>query len=493
MLRVDQVHVIRHKVLVEGLSQRRVAREMGINRRTVGRYLGICEPVRTDSKPRERPVFEKVEPRLAELIAEWRDRTTQKQRLTGTRLHHQLVEEGREVGITVVRDYLREIRRKEAEVFIPLVHRPGDEAQVDFFEVTVDVKGERRKAWMFVVRLMYSGRDFAWIYDHCDQLSFLDGHVRAFTHFDSVPQRCVFDNLTSAVAKVFFPHRKLTDRFKALANHYLFEPCFARPGTGHDKGGIEGRGKGIRLQHLVPIPAGDSIRGISEGLLARLDSEAALKRDVDGKSVLDRFQEERPLMRPMPATEFEARKTVPVSIRANAKIQVEGAWYSVPSHWARLDATAYVGVEDVRVVCRGETLIHPKQRFGQKRICYRHYLPELAKKPQAVRQVAPELVSELGEPFGKLWKILADKYGPLDAARVFARVIGAITDYGEQAVREALEAALSANRADLLGLRIADRQETPKTIVIPQALESYQIEAARAADYDYLLVGGGHE
>jgi transposase len=493
MLRVDQVHVIRHKVLVEGLSQRRVARDMGINRRTVSRYLGISEPVRSESEPRERPVYEKVEPRLAELIAEWRDRTTQKQRLTGSRLHRQLVEEGHEVGITLVRHYLHEVRRKEAEVFIPLVHRPGDEAQVDFFEVTVDVEGERRKAWMFLMRLMYSGRDFAWIYDRCDQLSFLDGHVRAFAHFGALSQRCVYDNLKLAVAKVLIPHRKLTDRFKALASHYLFEPCFTRIGEGHDKGGVEARGKGTRLQHLVPIPVGKSLREISEGLLAELDAQAASKRDADGKTVLERFAEERPLMRPMPATEFEARKPVPVSIRSNAKIRLEGASYSVPSHWARLEATAYVGVEDVRVVCRDEVITRRKEPFGGESIHYRDYLPELAKKPQAVRQVAPELVAELGEPFGKLWKILVDKYGPLDAARVFARVIGAITDHGEEAVREALEAALSANRADLLGLRIANRQETPKTIVIPQALASYQIEAARAADYDRLLVGGGNE
>jgi hypothetical protein len=36
------------------------------------------------------------------------------------------------------------------------------------------------------MRLMYSGRDFAWIYERQDQISFLDGHVRAFAHFDPV-------------------------------------------------------------------------------------------------------------------------------------------------------------------------------------------------------------------------------------------------------------------------------------------------------------------
>ena len=64
---------------------------------------------------------------------------------------------------------------------MPLTYRPGDLAEVDFFEVLVDVDGTRRKAWLFLMRLMYSGRDFAWIYERQDQISFLDGHVRGHT------------------------------------------------------------------------------------------------------------------------------------------------------------------------------------------------------------------------------------------------------------------------------------------------------------------------
>ena len=80
---------------------------------------------------------------------------------------------------------------------MPLVHRPGDEAQVDFFEVTVELGGERRKAWKFLMRLMYSGRDFVRLYDRQDQVAFLDGHVRAFAHFGGVPARIVYDNLAA--------------------------------------------------------------------------------------------------------------------------------------------------------------------------------------------------------------------------------------------------------------------------------------------------------
>src|ERR1700719_136437 len=200
MLRMDQVHVIRHKVLVEGQSVRSVARQMEVSRNTVRKYLRVSAPVRVERQPRVRPVFERVRARIEALLEEWRPRTTGKQRITGARLHRQLVEEGLQVGVTTVRAYLRELRRRTAEVFIPLVHRPG-EAQVDFFEVTVDIGGGRRKAWNFLLRLMYSGRDFVWLYDSCDQLAFLDGHVRAFSFLGWVPSRVIYDNLSAAVKR----------------------------------------------------------------------------------------------------------------------------------------------------------------------------------------------------------------------------------------------------------------------------------------------------
>ena len=94
MLRVEDVHVVRHKVLVEGLSRRQVAREMGISRNTVRRYLRLAEPVRVERELRRKPVLERVQPRLDALLEEWSGRTTAKQRLTATRLHRQLREEG---------------------------------------------------------------------------------------------------------------------------------------------------------------------------------------------------------------------------------------------------------------------------------------------------------------------------------------------------------------------------------------------------------------
>jgi transposase len=180
MLKVDQVHLLRHKVLVEGRSQRQVAKELGISRLTVRKYLTEAVPIRRETKPRGRPAWEPVKARLEALLAASPQWTGGKQKLTATRLHQLLVAEGHRVGVTLVKEAVAEWRRQRREVFVPLTYRPDDLAEVNFFEVLVDVAGARRKAWLFLMRLMYSGRDFGWIYDRQDQVSFLEGRVRAF-------------------------------------------------------------------------------------------------------------------------------------------------------------------------------------------------------------------------------------------------------------------------------------------------------------------------
>jgi len=96
---MDQVHVIRHKVRMEGRSVRRVAREMRLSRNTVRRYLDHEVPIgvrRATARPA--PVREVVEPRLEALLASTAAATGGKQRLTTTRLHGLLVGDGSRLG-----------------------------------------------------------------------------------------------------------------------------------------------------------------------------------------------------------------------------------------------------------------------------------------------------------------------------------------------------------------------------------------------------------
>ena len=299
-----------------------------------------------------------------------------------------------------------------------------------------------------------------------------------------MPRRTVYDNLSAAVRRVQFPRRALTDRFQALVSHYSVEPCFARPGEGHDKGGVESRGRGVRLQVLTPIPRGDSLQELSEEMQGEVDRLAP-------QQVWERFAVEEPLLRSLPEVAFEARRMQPVSVSRSALVRLEGAWYSVPERWAGLPITAWVGVAEVTLCLGNEQVSHPRQRFGGRRVSYRHYLGELSRKPQAVRQVAPELIGEL-KPYGRLWALLESERGGHEAGRALARLLRAVAEHGEEHVREALEACLESDgHFDELALRrsLAETWES-REVVAPEALRGYHVESASARDYDRLLPGG---
>lgn len=484
---MDQVQVIRHMVRAQGVPVRRVARELGISRNTVRRYLDDTTPIgERRASPRPRPVQEAVAPRLRALLTDSSRWTAGKQRLTAARVHDLLRGEGIEVGATVVKELVREWRRKRQEVFVPLVYRPGELAEVDFFEAFVEVAGERRKAFLFLMRLMHSGRDFAWLYERQDQVAFLDGHVRAFAHFGFVPRRIVYDNLRSAVRRLLRGSaRELTERFQALVVHYVFEPNFARPRTGHDKGGVEARGKAIRLQHLVPIPTGSDLDTIAAELLQRLDGKFASREQAP------KFATEQEHALQLPAIAFDPRATRLVSVARRSLVQVEGATYSVPTAWVGLTVTARVGPSRVDITCPDSTVVHhPRLRFGQRSIDYRHYLSELATKPQALRQVAPELIRDLGEPYATAWQRLVDSHGPSDAARAFAKILASVLALGAAEVERRLHDALLRGEPVLLALRPPPTKHASVPLdALPESLRNIEVPAPSLADFDAVLGG----
>ncbi|MGY5014683.1 hypothetical protein ACWCY6_42575 [Streptomyces sp. 900105755] len=91
-----------------------------------------------------------------------------KQRHTAKRIFDRLIDEHQADGISygIVRAYVAvrrgEIRaeagRGSAEVFVPQSHRPGQDAEVDFGDVTVHLAGQTLVCSLFSLRLSYSGK-----------------------------------------------------------------------------------------------------------------------------------------------------------------------------------------------------------------------------------------------------------------------------------------------------------------------------------------------
>jgi predicted transcriptional regulator len=94
MRSMQTVHIIHHTVLVEGLRVRQVARELGLSRTTVYKYLDMPTPSRVEAIARRHPVLDVVAARIETLVPECQSRTTAKQRLTAARLHRHLLTAG---------------------------------------------------------------------------------------------------------------------------------------------------------------------------------------------------------------------------------------------------------------------------------------------------------------------------------------------------------------------------------------------------------------
>jgi transposase len=170
------------------------------------------------------------------------------------------------------------------EVFIPQVHAPGIEAEVDWGQAQVDLAGVPTKVRLFLMRASFSGAAFCQASLVETRQAFLELHVEAFEWFGGVFERIRFDNLTAAVKQVLKGRRRVeTDRFVALRSHYLFEAQFTTPGIAgaHEKGGVEGEVGRFRRNHLVPVPVVASLAELNALLLA--GCEADLRRRIVGR------------------------------------------------------------------------------------------------------------------------------------------------------------------------------------------------------------------
>lgn len=270
---------IRRDARREGLSVRALAKRYRVHRRTVRQAL--ASPVPPARRPRSSvaPKLDRVRPLIDAMLRE--DLTApRKQRHTARRVLARLVDEHGigDISYSTVRDYVR-VRRAEInaeagrcveEAFVPQTHHPGEEAEVDFADLWIDLKGVRTKVSLFTLRLSFSGRAFHRAFASQGQEAFLEGHVLAFEHMGGVPTRHIrYDNLKSAVSRVLFGRTPVeSERWVLFRSWYGFEAFYCEKGLhgAHEKGGVEGEGGRFRRTHLVPVPRVDSLEELNERL-----------------------------------------------------------------------------------------------------------------------------------------------------------------------------------------------------------------------------------
>jgi transposase len=443
--------------------------------------------------PPKRPPVSRPAPALGAyraVIDEWlvADREApRKQRHTARRVWQRLVEEhGASVSERQVARCVRARRRELGEVgeaFVPLVSEPGVEAEVDWGQASVLVRGAPTVVHLFVMRACYSGAAFVMAFERETQQAFLEGHVAALEWFGGVFDVVRYDNLKAAVAQVLKGRRRVeSDRFVALRSHYLFESSFCQSGQrgAHEKGGVEGDGVGrFRRRHLVPVPEVGSIAQLNE-LLERA-CLADLARTVTGRRVTvgEALAQERRLLSALPAERYDPSEHARPRVDSKAMVTVRQNRYSVPVGLVGLRVSAVIAANEITIRHDGRIVaVHERMagRFGAS-AQLDHYLELLALKPRGLaRSLALAQARERGAwpgCFDELWRAIEARVGRSEAARQIVDVLLLCREHGPERVELAVRGALAASAHDGRAVAVLARQAgrpIPATLQLDERL-----------------------
>lgn len=448
------------------MSARALARRYRVSRRTVAAALtSAVPPERKPLPPRPSmlgPAMGWIDAMLREDLS-----APRKQRHTVARIVERLAtEHGFEVvSYTTVRRYVNrrrgeivaEVRGRAGVVpegMVPQEHEPGAEAEVDFAPVWVRLAGVAAECQLFSLRLSYSGKAVHRVFATGSQEAFMEGHVEALRVLGGVPWRHIrYDNLKSAVNEVCFGRTRVeSQRWTAFRSHYGFDAFYCLPGKegAHEKGGVEQEGGRFRRQHLVPVPDADTLAELNQRL-AVID-EGEDERVVHGARAPIRvtFAAEAPLLRPLPADDFDTGLTLTPTVSRSSRVTVRQCYYSVPARFIGRRVRVSLRANEVwvfdgrRVVARHPRLI---RRYDYHDILD-HYLEILLAKPGALpgssALATARAEGAFTEAHQQFWEAAVAAHGAAKGTRALVEVLLLHRHRPPQAVQTAISVALAA-------------------------------------------------
>jgi transposase len=277
MFKVELYGRVRRAVLVDGVSQRSVAREFGISRKPVRKMVSFSVP---PGYRREQPIRRPKRGPWIGVIGAILDEDKQrsaKQRHTAKRIFDRLREEHQfSGGYTIVKDYVRGQQLRAREMFVPLTHAPGG-AQADFGEALAVVGRVECKAHYLAMDLPHSDGCFVLAFPAETAEAFLEGHFRAFAYFGGVPTRILYGNTKIAVAKILSG----TGRQRARGRSLNFRAIIFSPTSSgvRPRATTRARWRGwwvyARRSFMVPVPC----FATWEAFNAHLEAECRKRRE----------------------------------------------------------------------------------------------------------------------------------------------------------------------------------------------------------------------
>ena len=366
MYKVEMYLRVRRACFVEGMSAREAARVYGLHRDTVRKMLKYSVPPGYQrDRPSSRPKLDPYKGVIDQILEEDQG-VPKKQRHTAKRIYERLRDEHGFPGkYTIVKDYVRERRRRTREMFVPLSHSPGH-AQCDFGEAWVVIGGAEQKAHYLAMDLPHSDGCYVKAYPAETTEAFCDGHVSAFAFLGGVPQSIVYDNTTLAVARILGDGRRRRTRvFTELQSHYLFEDRFGRPGKGNDKGKVEGLVGYVRRNFLVPIPSFESF----DALNAHLEQHCVRRFDDrlrgHNETIGERLERDLEKLLPLPAVPYDASDKHATRVSSLSLVRYRTNDYSVPVAYGHRDVLVRGYVHEVVISCGSEVIARHRRSYDR--------------------------------------------------------------------------------------------------------------------------------
>lgn len=474
MIKVEEKEKIRRAYYVENKSVRQIARELKYARQTVRKAIQSAEPEKYKMKrPRQAPILGPYKDQIKELLTE-SETMPPKQRYTSHRIYELIEAEGFRGSESTVRHYVAQVRkaRKRPKIYLPLEFDPGTDAQVDWGEADVILQGDQVTVQLFLMRLCYSRRLFVMAFPNQKQEAFFAGHVTAFSHFEGIPQRLTYDNLKTAVKKVLIgSEREEQAGFVAFRSHYLFESHYCTPGAGHQKGRVEDGVGYVRRNFLTPLPRVESFSQLNEHLLRQCFKND--QRQIEGQKMMveQAWQEERPLLRPLPAYPFDCATTKGVSLNGYGQVTVDGNRYSVPADKAEAQLIVKIYPFEVQIFRPGdeEPIAQHPRCYGHKQDIFDplHYLPLLQQRPGAFQHAKPirRWREEWPAVYEELLARLQQQWPEGQGLQQFIHILKLHQHHPADLIEQAVEQALLYNCAHRDGVELCLRQlEHPEPI-----------------------------
>jgi transposase len=231
MVRSGIVNRIR-ELAVQGKPIRAIAKELGLARNTVRKY------VRGEAGARARPKQpSKLDP-YAERLRRW---VCEDHQYNCETLVRRLQAIGYAGKTTLVKDFVRPLRPRVAghQPVIRYETRPGEQLQFDWGEFVYEQDGATHKLFGFTAILSYSRMRYVVFAKRCDAPSLLRCLVEALAYFGGLPRAVLTDRMKTVLLDMESGAPRWHPRFQEFVSALGITPRVCKAYTPQTKGKVE--------------------------------------------------------------------------------------------------------------------------------------------------------------------------------------------------------------------------------------------------------------